>query len=607
MLCRIAPAVVAGVFLLHAGAVRAAPPAYAPDRIILKLRDVPPGLDAALRSGGAAPLLGIPALDRIGERLGARAVRPLFRAPAPAGKVDTAGLSRILIVDLPPGTDIPAACRDYARDPAVEYAEPDYVAHGGARIPDDPSFPLQWGMRNTGQTGGTPGADISATAAWEWQTGSADIIVAVVDSGSDFDHPDLAGRFRANPGETPGSGTDDDGNGFVDDVYGWDFVNDDNWPQDDHGHGTHVAGIAAAGTDNGTGVAGVAWGCPIMTVKVLNSGNWGYWSWIENGMRYAVDNGARAINLSIGGYSPSSSLEDTVNYVHANGGILLVATHNYGGAITYPAKYDNVIAVGATDHDDQRWSSSNYGPELDVVAPGVSIHSTLWNDTYASWSGTSMAAPHVTGVAALLLSVRADLTFERVKQLLESTAADEVGRPSEDTPGWDQYMGWGRIDASRALQALDEDADGMPDAWEAYYGLDPYSDDTAGDLDGDGLTNLEEYLLGTNPADPDTDGDGLSDSDEILVHFTDPLDPDTDGDGLTDGEEIDRGTDPLAPDTDGDGVSDGLEVMFGSDPLDPASHPSVIRVSFQPEAARASGDFAADGGLTFDARGFGWW
>lgn len=313
------------------------------------------------------------------------------------------------------------------------------------RTPNDPAFPRQWGL-----------AKINAPEAWNIITGAVSMTIAILDTGIDLGHPDLAPQLWTNPGEIPANGLDDDANGKIDDVHGWHFYQAANGPaedaliQDDFGHGTHVAGIAAAATDNGIGVAGLAWGGRLMAVKVLDQYGSGWYSDIAAGIVYAADNGARLINLSLGGAPPSQALCDAAAYAHDRGAVVIAAAGNTGGAVLYPAACDQVLAVAATNQTDSRPTFSNYGPEIDLAAPGVDIYST-WYYTgirasgYFTKSGTSMATPYVTGAAALVWSRWPGWTADQVSQRLRATATDV------NTPGWDPYSGWGRLDAAAAL------------------------------------------------------------------------------------------------------------------------------------------------------------
>ncbi|MFQ5409969.1 MAG: S8 family serine peptidase, partial [Anaerolineales bacterium] len=230
-------------------------------------------------------------------------------------------------------------------------------------------------------------------------------------------------------------------------VGGCDFVNRDDTAQDDNGHGTHVAGIAAAASNNGIGIAGVSWGARVMPVKVLSASGSGSYQDVASGIIWAADNGANVINLSLGGSSPSGVLENAVNYA-TNRGVLVVASAGNSGNSTpnYPAAYANAFAVAATDSSNNRASFSTFGGFVDIAAPGVSIYSTYFDDTYASLSGTSMSAPHVSGAAALLYSYSQYLdTAAEIRTALESTALD-LG-----SAGWDQYYGHGLIQLHAAL------------------------------------------------------------------------------------------------------------------------------------------------------------
>jgi subtilisin family serine protease len=281
--------------------------------------------------------------------------------------------------------------------------------------------------------------------------------------------PDLAGTsFWTNSDEILGDEIDNDGNGYVDDINGWDFINSDAHPNDDEGHGTHVTGTVAQTTNNDLGVAGVAFKTTIMPVKVLNSAGTGTDLQVADGIYYAVNNGADIINLSLGGSIPSATLEDAVAYAYNNGVTVFAASGNSNaGSCDYPAAYDAyVIAVGATQYDETRAPYSNYGSSLDIVAPGGNIGADQNNDGYADgvlqntfgdttvdwaywfYQGTSMSTPHASGVAALLLARNPTLTPDQIRNALESTAED-LG-----IPGRDNIYGWGLIDAQAALQSV---------------------------------------------------------------------------------------------------------------------------------------------------------
>ena len=302
-------------------------------------------------------------------------------------------------------------------DPRVEYAELDYVVHATI-VPNDPDLYLQWGL-----------AKIQAEAAWDETTGSSDVVIAIVDTGVDLSHPDLNDKI----------------------VPGWDFVNDDNSAQDDHGHGTHVAGIAAAETNNNRGVAGMSWGARIMPIKVLRYDGDGYYSDVAQGVQYACNHGASIINLSLGGSNPSSTLKNALEQAYADGCLIVAAAGNSGeNKVDYPARYAEAIAVAATDQVDDHVPFSDTGPQIEVAAPGVDIYSTLWtpsSHTYGWKLGTSMSTPYVSGLAALVWTRCPQLTNAQVRSVISSTAKD-LG-----ATGWDPYFGYGRIRAQKAVQA----------------------------------------------------------------------------------------------------------------------------------------------------------
>jgi thermitase len=271
------------------------------------------------------------------------------------------------------GKSAAALAKALANHPDVEWAELDYI--GSIQwTPNDPSFGSQWGPTK-----------VQAPAAWDVTRGSSTVMIAVVDTGVDLDHPDLATKVNTS--------------------LDYDFVNSDSTAQDDQGHGTHVAGIAAAATNNSTGIAGMCPNCTILPVKVLNSAGSGSYSAIASGIRYAADKGAKVINLSLGGTSGNSTLSSAVTYADGKGSLVIAAAGNNGNSTPfYPAAYTAAVAVAATTSSDTRASFSNYGSYVDVAAPGQSIYATYWNNTYSSLSGTSMAAPHVSGLAGLLFS-----------------------------------------------------------------------------------------------------------------------------------------------------------------------------------------------------------
>ena len=353
----------------------------------------------------------------------------------------------------------------YKKTGLFEYVEPNYVGngHGFQTTPNDNNFNRQWSHYNDGTfslSNSTTDADIDTDLAWDITQGDPNLIVAILDSGAKLDHPEFSGRIWQNTNESQND-NDTDANNYIDDINGWDFVNNDNDPTDDHGHGTNVTGIALASGNNNIGYAGVNWNSKIMICKILDNNNTGYYSWWAEAIYYAVDNGASVINMSVGGNGSSTLLENAINYAYNNNVPVVVSTGNQNSVIQYPAKYTNAFAIGSTNSDDTRsvpffWSTtsgSNYGPELDFVAPGNFIYGLSYssNTNYNSyWGGTSQAAPHVAGLISLLLSVDSNLTITEIRTILEQSSEDQVGN-SDDTSGWDQYYGHGRINAFQAL------------------------------------------------------------------------------------------------------------------------------------------------------------
>ena len=325
------------------------------------------------------------------------------------------------------------AMRALSRDPRVAYAEPNSVLHVADVTPNDPFFTRLWGLHNTGQTvnwtAGTPDADIDAPAAWSVSTGSPDVVVAVIDTGVDTTHPDLAQNAWVNEGEDCSgcrtNGIDDDGNGYVDDWRGWDFANGDNNPADDNGHGTHVAGTVAATGNNGFGVAGVTWSSKIMPLKFLGADGSGTTADAISAILYARAKSVPILNNSWGGGDFSQALLDAIEQTDASGEIFVAAAGNdftnTDLEAFYPAGYEvpNVLVVGASDQFDRKAWFSNYGTRtVDLSAPGTNIYSTWTGVTYRFADGTSMAAPQVSGAAALARAAFPEATGVGLKALL---------------------------------------------------------------------------------------------------------------------------------------------------------------------------------------------
>ncbi|MCZ7591629.1 MAG: S8 family serine peptidase [Kiritimatiellae bacterium] len=332
------------------------------------------------------------------------------------------------LIRLRAGQTVEEALPLYNASSQILYAEPNYRLHLNANIPNDPEFDELWALRNIGQLGGTVGADIGATDAWMLNTGTSEVVVAIVDTGIDYNHEDLQANMWRNPLEIPGNGIDDDHNGFVDDVFGANIVAGTGDPMDKHDHGTHVAGTIGAAGNNGLGVVGVSWKTKLMAVKSLDLSSGTYEDAIL-GIEYAVENGAHIINASWAGSEASQSLRDAINAAGEAGVLFCAAAGNSAHDLAefpeYPSSYHlaNMIVVMSTDHNDKRSGFSNYGAtSVDIAAPGSSILSTRKGGGYLKMSGTSMAAPHVAGAAALLLSVNAGLSPTDLRNILMTTA-----------------------------------------------------------------------------------------------------------------------------------------------------------------------------------------
>lgn len=352
--------------------------------------------------------------------------------------------------------------------PGYQYVEPNLVqANALTGIPTDPSFGQLYGLHNTGQSivgvSGTADADIDAPEAWDITTGSGDIVVAVIDSGVDYNHPDLAANMWTNSPEVNGvTGVDDDGNGYTDDIYGYDFYNGDANPFDDLGHGTHVAGTIGAAANNAVGVAGVNWNVKIMAVKWINSSNFGTTAGAVASVNYVTHMRQRGVNVKLSNNSwhvaPSEALRQAI-VAHGDAGLLFVVAAGNDGAnrdlvADYPSSYDlpNMITVAATDNRDNKASFSTYGLNtVDLGAPGVNVLSTTPANTYSYFSGTSMATPHVAGVVALGWSYFPDASKERIKNAILA-GVDPISALRRDGPT--PVGTGGRLNAYGTLQQL---------------------------------------------------------------------------------------------------------------------------------------------------------
>jgi subtilisin family serine protease len=394
-----------------------------------------------------------------------RSERPLAAVAEAGWRTERLGTGVQLVVA--PGVS-PAAMRAWAAGiDGVAGIEPDFAIRPTA-VPDDPSFTDQWGLRNTGQSGGSRGGDIAAVAAWDVTTGSRSVVVAVIDSGFDYTHPDLAANAWRNPGEVPGDGLDNDGNGFVDDVHGWDFANDDADPMDDDGHGTHVAGTIGAVGDNGVGVTGVSWQVSIMGLKFLDAEGSGSISDAIAAISYATrmrrEFGVNVVatNNSWGGADRSLALRAAIAEGGAAGILFVTAAGNDGvngdRRANYPANedLDAVIAVTATNRSNRLPAFATYGPvHVDLAAPGAAIRSTVPGGGYATFSGTSMAAPHVTGTIALLATANPAASATAIRGAILSTTRPLAALAGKTVTG-------GLLDAAAAVRAIRGDVPPLP-------------------------------------------------------------------------------------------------------------------------------------------------
>lgn len=475
---------------------------------------------------------------------------------------------RIDRVRLPEGMSVSQGRERYAASEFVAHAERHALRYP-LLTPNDPQYGGQWAPPRLG-----------LPQSWDVSTGRPRVIVAVIDTGVDYNHPDLTDNIWTNPGEIPANGRDDDGNGYVDDVRGWDFSGatgdqPDNDPADVDGHGTHVAGIIAARGNNATGVAGVAWFVRIMALKVqADNGTEMAVADIIEAIDYAIAKGARIVNCSFGGETESSAEYQAFARLRTAGILAVCAAGNNGrdidpgaGKRTYPAGYnlDNIIAVAASDLNDKLAAFSNFGRvSVHLMAPGVDVLSTCRNGQYCSKQGTSMAAPHVTGVAALMLSKAPSLAYGRLRAAILDNVEPVAAAATKLVTG-------GRLAAAAALAGVrspgDIDNDGRIDLVDAVLALrilsglpvavSPGPLDRQADVDGDGKIGLPEALWALQwAAQPRSDnrppvlaaiGDKTVDESSTLTFTVQAADPDRDpltftATGLPPGAQFDART-----------------------------------------------------------------
>ncbi len=395
------------------------------------------------------------------------------------------------VVRLAKDQDVSRAMRFLKSEPAVLYTEPNYLYYAlddgvPAGTPNDPDFIKTWGLNNTAQadsTGqvGLAGSDINVMPLWlKGITGAKHTLVAIIDTGLDWTHPDLVGNLYTNPGEIDANGLDDDGNGFIDDVHGWNFSAKTANSIDDNKHGSHCAGTIGATGNNGVGVAGVNWEVSLLPIKFLTASGSGTLEDAVESINYARIMKPKVISNSWGGGGFSQTMKDAIVAVR-DAGILFVAaagndSSNNDATPSYPASYDveNVVSVAATDNQDKIAKFSNYGAKtVHVAAPGVKIYSTVPGAKYDTLSGTSMACPHVAGISALLFSANPDWTFAEVKQRLITTSTPVSGLKRK-------VLAKGRVNATNAYYGIvppndDPDPTAWKDVQQVIESVHPYA------------------------------------------------------------------------------------------------------------------------------------
>lgn len=447
---------------------------YKTEKVIVKTKKE---LKISEATGKISTRTGIPTLDKKIEDYKINKIEPVFKQNnGDADLFERLGMGRIYVFyfDTYNSKTVDKAVKDFSSESDVEFSEPVFIGEAAGKkelklsfMPNDEMFSKQWYLNNEGQIAPTGrgnakiGADINMINAWDIEKGSEDIIVAILDSGIKDDHPDLRSRMWINKEEIPDNGIDDDDNGYIDDYKGWDFAYDDNTPTDGFGHGTNIASVIGCSTNNVIGFAGINQKSRLMNCKNLSSNNNGEYIWWAASVKYAVDNGAQIINMSEGGSDFSKTLKTAIDYATAKNVLVCAAMMNKGDDQDYyPASFKGVFAIGATDTDDNRclrftWGGGScWGKHISVVAPGNKIYGLDYESitSYESmWSGTSQSTAIVSGIASLLLSQKPSRTAADIKEIIISTAKDQVGDSREDKPGWDKYYGYGRVDAYSAL------------------------------------------------------------------------------------------------------------------------------------------------------------
>jgi len=485
---------------------------YIPGEFVVKFKE---GINLVLSKLNNIIRTGITSIDNLNKKYKVQDISGTFTnvvtKPKNPELFKSIGLDRIYTFKIDDSVNIFDAIKEFEKNLYVEEVDVSGIGHA-CIIPNDPHFGKQWGFHNTGQASGTPDADIDGPEGWDLQMGNGNIIVAIVDSGIDYNHQDLATRIWINRVEdingnlavdpSDFNGIDDDGNGYIDDLRGWNFIFNNSNPMDDHynSHGTHCAGIAGANTFNNVGVAGTLWSCQLMPLKAMYGNNGTImWAYAGPAIVYAADNGAQVISMSFSGSLDNITLKAACDYAYASGCVLVAAMGNHGSSVPHiPAKYNSVIAVGATDRNDTRWSSSAYGSHISVVAPGVEIYSTKRNNQYGYITGTSMATPMVAGLSGLIIAEYPSLTNADIKSLIALTAEDQVGNPAEDIQGFDNYYGNGRVNAYNALYAAPLKPQKPSGSLQGKIGLQYTYDSVAVDPNNDNLYYWWDWGDGNN-------------------------------------------------------------------------------------------------------------
>lgn len=401
----------------------------------------------------------------------------------------------LVSVKLPPGLTVSGALAKFNVEKEIRFSQPNYI-YRAQSVPNDLYFSYQWNLNNTAQLAGViADIDIRALKAWSRTRGSTNIVVAVIDTGIRYTHEDLVANMWKNPGEIPNNGIDDDGNGYIDDVYGIDTVNNDGDPFDIDGHGTSCAGIIGATGNNGKGISGVCWDVKLMALKFME-GSSGSTEGAVRCIEYAVAKGAKILNNSwgtpAGAFDPG--IKATIDAAGQAGALCIFPVGNENGVDidanpVYPAGYDsaNIISVMSFDEKGVRASHSNYGATtVDIAAPGISILTCTGTGNYGYRNGTSVAAPHVSGACALLYSLNPQLDWRQVKQIILDTADTSDALAGLCVTG-------GRLNLARAVSRV------IPEAWLLEHGLPANGSADTADADLDRMSNWDEWFAGTNP------------------------------------------------------------------------------------------------------------